>query len=91
MNKEMLNYLIAHQYELPRRLYCYADYYQNVSFAQALKLYALSVEEVIVIFKAKHLYDTPLSFGRGLVYAKDRWRQKMDYAENVAINGGYYG
>ena len=71
----------VHQYELPRRLYAYAKYYPNVSFIQALKLYELSVEEIIVIFNANHLFDTPLSFGRGLVYARDKWLQKMQEAE----------
>ena len=75
---------IEHQYELPRRLYVYAKYYPNVSFIQALKLYELSVEETIVIFNANHLFDTPLSFGRGLVYARDKWLQKMQEAEEVA-------
>ena len=75
---------IEHQYELPRRLYAYAKYYPNVSFIQALKLYELSVEETIVIFNANHLFDTPLSFGRGLVYARDKWLQKMQEAEEVA-------
>lgn len=80
----MMDFLIEHQYELPRRLQCYAKYYPNVSFSQGLELYSLSVQEVIVLFKAKHLFDTPLSFGRGLVYAKNRWIQKMRQAEEIA-------
>lgn len=77
---------IEHQYELPRRLYAYAKYYPNVSFIQALKLYELSVEETIVIFNANHLFDTPLSFGRGLVHARNKWLQKMREAEKAATN-----
>ena len=80
----MIDYCIKHQYELPRRLQYYAKYYPNVSFNQALKLYELAVEEIIVIFNAEHLFDTPLSFGRGLVYAKDKWLQKMQQAEEIA-------
>ena len=80
----MMDYLIEHQYELPRKLQCYAKYYPNVSFNQALKLYELAVEEIIVIFNAKHLFDTPLSYGRGLAYAKDKWLQKMQQAEEIA-------
>lgn len=80
----MIEWCIEHQYELPRKLYTYAKYYPNVSFIQALKLYELSVKEIIVIFNANHLFDTPLSFGRGLVYARDKWLQKMQEAEEVA-------
>lgn len=80
----MIDWCIEHQYELPRRLQYYAKYYPNVSFSQALELYSLSVQEIIVLFKAKHLFDTPLSFGRGLIYAKDKWLQKMQQAEEVA-------
>ena len=80
----MMDWCIEHQYELPRRLQYYAKYYPNVSFNQALKLYELAVEEIIVIFNAEHLFDTPLSFGRGLVYAKDKWLQKMQQAEEIA-------
>ena len=80
----MMDWCIAHQYELPRRLHSYAKYYPNVSFNQALKLYKLAVEETIIIFNVKHLFDTPLSFGRGLIYAKDKWLQKMRQAEEIA-------
>ena len=81
---DMMAWCIANQYELPGRLHLYAKYYPNVSFNQALKLYELAVEETIVIFNAKHLFDTPLSYGRGLVYAKDKWLQKMQQAEETA-------
>ena len=81
---DMTDYFIEHQYELPRRLYYYAKYYPNVSFSQALELYSLSVREVIVSFKAKHLFDTPLSFGRGLVYARNKWLEKMSQADKIA-------
>ena len=81
---DMMAWCIANQYELPGRLHLYAKYYPNVSFNQALKLYELAVEEIIVIFNAKHLFDTPLSYGRGLVYAKDKWLQKMQQAEEIA-------
>ena len=86
MNEDMRNYFITHQYELPRRLYMYAEDYPNVSFTQALKLYSLAVEETIVLFKAKHLYDTPLSFGRGIMYAKIEWLKKMQRAEELNSN-----
>ena len=80
----IMDYCIKHQYELPRGLQYYAKYYPNISFTQALELYSLSVQEVIVLFKAKHLFDTPLSFGRGLVYARDKWLEKMSQAEKIA-------
>lgn len=80
----MIDYCIEHQYELPRRLQYYAKYYPNVSFSQALELYSLSVREVIVLFQAKHLFNAPLSFGRGLIYARDKQLEKMSQAEKIA-------
>ena len=82
---DLLSWQIKHQYELPRSLQHYAQYYPKVLFSQALELYSLSVREVIVLFKAKHLFDTPLSFGRGLAYARDKWLEKMEQAEKLAI------
>lgn len=84
MDKTLLDICIQRQYELPRRLYAYAKYFPNVSFYQALKLYELAVEETIVIFNAKHLFDESLSFGRGLTYARNKWCQKMTLAEETA-------
>ena len=78
------DYCIEHQYELPKRLQYYAKYYPNVSFSQALELYSLSVREVIVLFKVKHLFDTPLGFGRGLMHARNKWLEKMSQAEEIA-------
>ena len=86
----MMDYCIERQYELPRRLQYYAKYYPNVSFSQALELYSLSVREIIVLFKAKHLFDTPLSFGRGLIYARDKWLEKMREAEENQFGGFKY-
>ena len=81
---DMKEYMIQHQYHLPSRLQCYAKYYPNVSFSQALELYALAVQETITIFNAKNLFDTPLSFGKGLTHAKNIWREKMQEAEVIA-------
>ena len=80
----MIDYCIEHQYELPRKLQYYAKNYPNVSFYQALELYSLSVQEVLVLFKAKHLFDTPLGYGRGLVSARNKWFEKMSQAEEIA-------
>lgn len=79
----MIDYCIEHQYKLPRGLQSYAKYYPNVSFSKTLELYSLSVQEVISLFKAKHLFDASvdLDFGRGLIYARNKWLEKMSQAE----------
>ena len=87
MNKELFATMVDIQYELPRRLYHYAFLFPHVEFCKALQLYALSVEETIVMFNAKNLYDEPLSFGRGLVLARKLWLTKMERAEKI-MNGG---
>lgn len=79
----MLEYLIEHQYELPHKLFIYASRYPNVTFKQALELYEISVKEVLILYKAKHLYDLPLSYGKGLVAAKNLWLDKMNEAELI--------
>ena len=52
-----------------------------MTFYQALRLYELSVEEVITTYNVENLYDGPLSFGRGLVLAKNEWLKKMERTE----------
>ena len=86
MDKNLLDICIERQYELPRRLYEEAYRYPHVSFYLAIKFYEIAVTEVLLIYGAKHLYDTPLSFGRGLVFARRLWQEKMSYAEKALKN-----
>ena len=83
MDKELRNYLIDHQYELPHRLCYFASRFPYVTFYQALELYEISVREVLILYRAKNLYDEPLSFGRGLVRAQKLWLEKMDMANKI--------
>lgn len=83
MDDNLRNYLINHQYKLPRRFYCFAYRFPHVTFYQALELYEISVREVLTLYKAKNLYDEPLSFGRGLVLAQKFWLEKMDKANRI--------
>lgn len=83
MNESMFEYCVRHQHELPRRLYAFAKDFRHVTLYQALRLYELSVEEVITTYNAENLYDGPLSFGRGLVLAKKEWLKKMERIEEI--------
>ena len=86
MDERLREVLIRNQYKLPVRLQEYAGHFPNVSYFQAVELYALSVREVLVLYKAKHLYDEPLSFGRGIVYARKFWLEKMNRANEMWDN-----
>lgn len=79
MNEE--NYFTKHQYELPRKLFVYAENFPNVSFVRALKLYSLSVEEIILVTNEDNLFSGSLSCGRGLILARNLWLEKMKKAE----------
>ena len=83
MNESTYEYCVVHQYELPRRLYSFAKRFRHVTFYQALRLYELSVEEVITTYNVENLYDGPLGFGRGLVLAKNEWLKKMERIEEI--------
>lgn len=83
MDEKLRNYLINHQYELPHKLYHFAYRFPYVTFYQALELYEISVREVLTLYRAKNLYDEPLSFGRGLVRAQKFWLEKMDMANKI--------
>ena len=83
MNDSTFEYCVAHQYELPRRLYSFAKCFRHVTFYQALRLYELSVEEVITTYNVENLYDGPLGFGIGLVLAKNEWLKKMERIEEA--------
>ena len=83
MDDNLRNILVKHQYELPRKLWSFAYRFPYVAFYQALELYEISVREVLTLYKAKNLYDEPLSFGRGLVLAQKFWLEKMDMANKI--------
>ena len=83
MDDCLRNILIKRQYELPRKLWEFAYRFPNVRFYQAIELYKISVREVLTLYRAKNLYDEPLSFGRGLVLAQKLWLEKMDMANKI--------
>ena len=83
MDDNLTNFLIAHQFELPHRLTFLAYRFPHVEFYKALALYELAVKETLLMFNAKNLYDEPLSFGSGLVKARNLWLEKMEKAEKI--------
>jgi len=86
MDKNMYEFLVMNQYNLPRRLHSSAYRFPHVAFYQALELYEISVREVLTLYRAKNLYDKPLGFGRGIVLAKELWLEKMAQAEKIQRN-----
>ena len=84
MDDNLRSLLIDHQFELPRRLTFLAYRFPHVEFYKALALYELAVEETLLLFNAENLYDEPLSFGRGLVQARNLWLAKMERAEKIS-------
>lgn len=50
MNIELL---AEYQYQLPTRLYAYAEYFPHVSFVQTLQLYQITVEEILVTYRER--------------------------------------
>ena len=84
MDDNLRSFLIARQFELPRRLMALAYRFPHVEFYKALALYELAVKETLLMFNAKNLYDEPLSFGRGLVRARNLWLEKMEKAEKIS-------
>lgn len=83
MDKNMYEFLVMDQFNLPRRLYSFAYRFPHVAFYQALEIYEISAREVLSLYKAKNLYDEPLSFGRGIELAKKLWLEKMAQAEKI--------
>lgn len=84
MDDNLRSILIARQFELPRRLMTLAYRFPHVEFYKALAPYELAVKETLLMFNAKNLYDEPLSFGRGLVQARNLWLEKMERAEKIS-------
>lgn len=83
MDDNLREFLIEHQFELPHRLIFLAYRFPHVEFYKALALYELAVEEVLLLFNAENLYDEPLSFGSGIVKARNLWLEKMEKAEKI--------
>lgn len=87
MNKTMYDYLVEYQYKLPSRLYPYATRYNKISWEQAIRLYEIAVETVLIISGEKDLYSGKLTYGRGLVAAKQEFLSLMDKAQKFAEAG----
>lgn len=80
-----IDLLVKHQYQLPKTLYAYAEYFPHVSFVQTLQLYQIAVEETLIMYREKNLFEGSLSFGRGLMYARNLWLEKMKTAERIYV------
>ena len=86
-NESMKDYVVECQYEIPRTLLGMVYRFPHVEAWKALALYKLAVQETLVMFNADNLFDEPLSFGRGLVQARNLWLAKMQRAERINNKG----
>lgn len=87
MNKTMYDYLVENQYRLPSSLYSLALRYNKVTWEQAIHLYEIAVETVLIISGEKNLYSGKFSFGRGLVAAKQEFIELLDKTQKFAEAG----
>lgn len=82
--------LIENQFKLPNTdsMRLLAHKYPLVRWEEAMELYAMSVQEVLIYFHTDSLFDAPLSFGRGLAYTRRIFETKL---QNLSqIRGGSY-
>lgn len=73
-----------HQYVLPARYSYLADEYPNVTWQQALDLYILAVQFVILTNNEKNLYSGSLCFGKGIVQARNKFNELLAEADKNA-------
>lgn len=75
MNENLKEWIIGHEYEIPRKLFHLAWKVPHVTWLEATKLYQLSVEETKIYFNVKHICDIP--WGKGLYMAKQSFENKL--------------
>ena len=73
------------QFKIPSKLNYLANVYPLVSWSDALVLYRLAVNEVLIYYHANNLTDDPLSFGRGFVYAAKLFEEKLKNMNTIQI------
>ena len=87
MNKTMYDYLVENQYRLPSSLYSLALRYNKVTWEQAIHLYEIAVETVLIISGEKNLYSGKFSFGRGVAAAKEEFIELLSKTQKFAEVG----
>ena len=87
MNKTMYDYLVENQYRLPSNLYSLALKYNKVTWEQAIHLYEIAVETVLIISGEKNLYSGKFSFGRGLIVARQEFIELLSKTQKFAEAG----
>lgn len=87
MNKTMYDYLVENQYRLPSSLYPLALRYNKVTWEQAIHLYEIAVETVLIISGEKNLYSGKFSFGRGLIVARQEFIELLSKTQKFAETG----
>lgn len=74
----------VNQFNLPKRLAVLLNamgYGDKLSYNQVVKLYRISVEEVLTIHNVKCLCELP--FGSGYIVARCKWLKKMKEAVEI--------
>lgn len=79
----LLEYQIEHQHDIPKRLFCLAEKYPNVTWKKAREYYVRAVEDVILETGEKNLFSGILSFGRGLNEAAARFEELLKLEEKA--------
>ena len=84
--KEFKDWELENQHRLNRRLQWYAKSYgDKLTYNQVTQLYALAVDEVLIIYQVKNLSDIPWGIGYNL--AKNLWLEKLDRCIHKEYNG----
>ena len=81
---EYRNYMLTHQFDIPRRKQYIAHRYGNIlTYNQIANLYETSVSDILNIYNVECIIDIP--FVKGLVEAAYRWEEKLGEAKKKVI------
>ena len=77
IDKDMKQFMIDHQFEIPKKLYYLAEEFPTVTWKRAQEIYKASVIRVLESYGEEDIFSGRLSFGKGIELVTQTFRGRM--------------
>lgn len=77
IDKDMKQFMIDHQFEIPKKLYYFAEEFPTVTWKRAQEIYKASVRRVLESYGEEDIFSGRLSFGKGMELVTQTFRGRM--------------
>lgn len=76
-DKDVRQYMIDHQFEIPKKLYYFAEEFPTVTWKRAQEIYKASVRRVLDSYGEEDIFSGNLGFGKGMELVTRTFRGRM--------------